>query len=329
MRTRIDLFAFVIALASSAVSTADESREPIDNRPTATAECPSETTTQPTERAPVALNQKETVFLDVPGKRLLLHSEVVLREGLLEMLCCIKRTKEHEAILSLDAKAYVVHAGLLALGAKSGTTARYAPEFQPATGQIIDIFLHWEDKDGTPHRVSAGHWIRNAVHRYFVANLEELPAGVKIPKNSELRFDERHQELTWYGPMTESQRDELLSLSENQGFRDAIRSFYGKTRRVNLEANWVFAGSGYYVDDKTGQRAYQAEGGDLICVANFPTATLDLGFESSASGEENLLFEADTERIPPLGTKVIIELVPRFQNRLNLQKRSPKKPVKD
>ena len=43
--------------------------------------------------------------------------------------------------------------------------------------------------------------------------------------------------------------------------------------------------------------------GDLICVSNFPTATLDLPIESSQSNEA-LLFEAFTGRVPPRGTQV-------------------------
>src|SRR5690348_10825294 len=70
---------------------------------------------------PQPLNKSGTVLVDAKGKRLLLKSEVVLREGMLEMLACIKRTKEHEAILAVDAKAQLVHAGLLALDAEAGS----------------------------------------------------------------------------------------------------------------------------------------------------------------------------------------------------------------
>ena len=89
----------------------------------------------------IPLNKGETVLLDAKGKKLLLKSEVVLREGLLELLVCLKRTKEHESILSVDAPAQIIHAGLLALGAKQGSPVRWQPEFQAATGQPIDIFL--------------------------------------------------------------------------------------------------------------------------------------------------------------------------------------------
>jgi hypothetical protein len=74
---------------------------------------------------------------------------------------------------------------------------------------------------------------------------------------------------------------------------------------------WVFAGSGFWTDEQSGQRHYQADSGDLICVSNFPSATLDLPIESSGANSA-LLFAAFTERIPPLGTKVRLVLAPRL-----------------
>ena len=70
-----------------------------------------------------------------------------------------------------------------------------------------------------------------------------------------------------------------------------------------LDADWVFAGSSFWTDPADGREYYQADGGDLICVSNFPTATLDLPVESSQSNEA-LLFEAFAGRVPPRDTAV-------------------------
>src|SRR3989442_980811 len=102
-------------------------------------------------KEPVPLNMQETVLLDVPGKRLLLKTRVVLREGLLEMLCCLKQTKEHESILAIESEAYVIHAGLLALGAKPGSPVKFQPEYMPPTGTRIRLFCQWTDSVGKPH----------------------------------------------------------------------------------------------------------------------------------------------------------------------------------
>ena len=255
------------------------------------------------------LNKEGTVLLDTAGKRLILKGEVCLREGLLEMLACLKQTKEHEAILRVETKAQVVHAGLLALGAESGQPVQFIPDYQPATGQQIDIFLNWTDKDGKPQREPAQTWVRNATRRYFVEKLDKLPQGVPIEDRTELRYDEKNKELFWYGPMTAEQRDTWLKPTEDAAYRKAVNSIFDRTQIRPMTANWVFAGSGFTTDEKTGKKYYNAESGDLICVANFTTATLDLAISSSASNE-GLDYEAWTERIPPVGTPVEIELIP-------------------
>lgn len=258
----------------------------------------------------IPLNKNVTVLLDKAGNRVILRAEVALREGTLEQLCCLKMTKEHESILSLDAKAQAVHAALLALGAKQGTPVRFTEEkTHPPTGQRIDIFLNWTDGQGKSQRAPAQSWIRHATRRFWSVGMEMLPPGVKLPKDSELRYDAKLKELSWYGAMTVKQRDEFLALTDNNVFRKAIGFFYDKGVSREMKADWVFAGSGFYRDEDTKKERYLAEDGDLICVANFSTATLDLSVESSAQGE-GLLFEAWTEKIPPKGTAVTIELIP-------------------
>jgi hypothetical protein len=263
----------------------------------------------------VALNPNRTVLLDREGKRLLVKTHVVLREGLLEMLCCPAQTKEHEAILAVAARANVIHAGLVALGAKPGAPVQYRPEFKPPTGQPIDIFLQWTDPQGKPHRVRAQEWIRYATHRMYVAPFEKLPAGLTLPERDDdlpIRFHPKFKELTWFGPMSPAQRDKLLSLSPDDAYQKAIRKFFAEGQFRQLDAGWVFAGSAFYVDPQTGEKSYLAEGGDLICVSNFPSAMLDLSVKSTDKQDEGLLFEPWTERVPPKGTEVTMELIPIF-----------------
>jgi hypothetical protein len=263
----------------------------------------------------IALNRNGTVLLDREGKRVLVKTHVVLREGLLEMLCCPAQTKEHESILAVDARAYVIHAGLVALGAKPGGPVQTRPQFKPPFGQPIDIFLQWTDAGGKPHRVRAQEWIRNATHRMYVAAFEKLPAGLTLPDRDDewpIRYHPKFKELTWFGPMSTAQRDKLLSLSQDAAYQKAIRTFFADGQSKQLEAGWVFVGSGYYVDEKTGERSYLAEGGDLICVSNFPSAMLDLSVKSTDKQDEGLMFEPWTERVPPKGTEVTMELVPVF-----------------
>jgi hypothetical protein len=272
----------------------------------------TETKQQPsgakTDEAAVALNKNATVLLDKRGNRVLLKTHVALREGALEMLCCPKGTKEHESILSLDAKAYVIHTALLALDAKPGKPVHVDAEYHPPTGQKIDIFLNWTDDNGMAHRVPARSWVRQA-KRVRMIRMEQLPAGLKLPKNSELKYDNKLKELTWYGPMTAEQKADFLALSNDKSFRAAIDTFFEQSQPRELDADWVFAGSGIYKDEDTGKEYYLAEDGDLICVANFASATIDVAVNSSAETND-LNFEAFTERIPPRETPVTVELIP-------------------
>jgi len=261
---------------------------------------------------PTPLNKAGTVLVDLKGKRLLVKSEVALREGLLEMLLCLKQTKEHESILSVDARAQVIHAGLISLGAEPGSPAKFVPEYKAATGQPLNIFLTWTDANGKLHRDPAQSWVRHATRRYFIQKLEAFPKGLKLPADSDLKWDDKHKEVLWYGPMTEAQRDSLLKLTADPGFKAAIKTIFDQSQIRQMDAQWVFAGSGFNVDSATGEKYYLAEAGDVICVANFATATIDLSIESSATND-GLMFEAYTERIPPVGTKVTIELVPVFK----------------
>lgn len=77
-----------------------------------------------------------------------------------------------------------------------------------------------------------------------------------------------------------------------------------------LDRPWIFAGSGFWTDPNSGEKHYQAESGDLICVSNFSSATLDVSLKSSSSNDA-LVFEAYTDRIPPKGTPVTVLLTPQ------------------
>ena len=88
--------------------------------------------------------------------------------------------------------------------------------------------------------------------------------------------------------MSDTQRDEMLKLSKDTQFQKAIKAIHAQTQIRQLDAKWVFAGSG------------------------FTTATLDLAIESSATND-TLMFEAFTERMPPVGSAVTMELVPVFK----------------
>lgn len=120
-----------------------------------------------------ALNEEKTLFLELapdpkePSKkkpiRVLLVSEVCLREGPLEVLLCRKDTKEHEAILRTDLDARYIHAALIAAGGKPGTPVRFVnekaePDYRPASGTTIEVDVSYL-RDGKQQTHPAQEWI--------------------------------------------------------------------------------------------------------------------------------------------------------------------------
>jgi hypothetical protein len=81
-----------------------------------------------------------------------------------------------------------------------------------------------------------------------------------------------------------------------------------------LEHNWIFGGSQFWKEPGTDRELYLAEDGDLICVSNFTTATLDVPIKSSAEAE-HVLFVANTPEIPALKTRVRLVLTPLLKDK--------------
>ena len=107
------------------------------------------------------LTPQYEVWIDTKQKQVVMNGIVVLRAGPLELFACLKHTKEHEAIIACETKAYVVHAALLACGATTGNPAKFLPEFKPASGMEVDVLVSWKDEKGESHEMDARKWIRN------------------------------------------------------------------------------------------------------------------------------------------------------------------------
>jgi hypothetical protein len=99
------------------------------------------------------------------SKRVMFVAEVCLRGNvMLEVFCCKKNTKEHEAIVSVDLDARLIHAALLAAGAESGKPVQFVnqktleAEYKPASGQRIGVTVCYRQGD-TVHTARAQDWI--------------------------------------------------------------------------------------------------------------------------------------------------------------------------
>lgn len=192
----------------------------------------------------VQLSAKDPIWVDMKRKIVVLDGEIVLREGALEVFVCMQGTKEHESIIAVPIASHIVHAALLAVGAKPGTPVSWDPEYEPATGPTIDVLVQWKDEAGKLQIRRGKDWVR----------------------------DNRSQQ--------------------------------------GMKYDWIFPGSYFWVDERDGKQIYAADGGELICVSNFRSAMMDVPVKSS-DDNTNLYFEAFTERIPPVGTKVRLFLIPQ------------------
>jgi hypothetical protein len=104
---------------------------------------------------------------------------------------------------------------------------------------------------------------------------------------------------------------ELQWQQDGKTFRSDARQWVKDEKaKAPLAIDWVFAGSEFYEDPVTQKKVYAADQGDLITVANFGSAILDLPIASSANDSDRGFF-TNTEKIPPLGTEVFVTLRPR------------------
>ncbi len=73
----------------------------------------------------------------------------------------------------------------------------------------------------------------------------------------------------------------------------------------DLDTDWVFGGSRFLADPDDARKPpyYLANQGDVICLCNMDTAMLDLPVASPKALDARV-WEANTERIPPLDAKV-------------------------
>lgn len=190
----------------------------------------------------VRLDPKQPVWADSQNKHVVMQGEVCKAGYPLEFFATYSN-RSYEAVVAVNVKPSIVHAGLLAVGAKPGRPAQFQPKFVPPTGTEVAIEVRWKDKQGHVKSSPAQDWIRNI-----------------------------------------------------------------KTKKA-LDCNWVFAGSSFITDETTGQKYYQADSGELICVLSLPSAMLDLPILSYGAIESRM-FEAFEEHLPPPGTPITILLKP-------------------
>jgi hypothetical protein len=109
----------------------------------------------------------KTLYLETrpdKSRRVLLVAEVCLREGPLEVLLCKNGTKEHEAIIRTAVDARLIHAALVAAGAKPGSPVQFVnpktneEDYKPASGSEVKVLVHYR-KGGKLYTHPAQEWV--------------------------------------------------------------------------------------------------------------------------------------------------------------------------
>jgi hypothetical protein len=100
------------------------------------------------------------IWLDVKQKQVVLMGETCQADYPLEFFATL-HGREYEAIVVVDAKPRLVHAGLLAVGASPGHPASYEPTYGPPSGTEVAILVRWKDKGGRRQEARAQDWIRD------------------------------------------------------------------------------------------------------------------------------------------------------------------------
>lgn len=186
---------------------------------------------------------KHEIWIDFESRQVITGGNICLQAGQLEVFACPRHTKEHEAIISVNALASELHAGLLAIKSEPGEPVKWAEQYQKATGPVIKIDVIWKAEDGKVVTLPAQELVRNT-----------------------------------------------------------------KTGKAMTE-DWVFGGSQEFRDEETGHTFYYGDSGEMVCLSNFSTATMDVPVQSS-DANEGLLFEANPDVVPQVNTKVYMVFKP-------------------
>lgn len=96
---------------------------------------------------------------DLRARRVIMDGRIALASGMVELLACVRGTKDYESVVALDCQPYDLHLGLLALGLKPGrpVPGAVAP-FQIDGGQgggrqgpagpPVVVWVQWKDARG-------------------------------------------------------------------------------------------------------------------------------------------------------------------------------------
>jgi hypothetical protein len=129
------------------------------------------------------LDKVQPVWIDKTQKQVVLQGETCKAQYLLEFFATLP-DRGYESVVTVRVKPSIVHAGLLAVGAKPGSPAQFRPKYVPPSGTEVAIEVRWKDKQGTLQKAPAQQWIRN-VKTKKAMDVNWVFAGSSIYKDEE------------------------------------------------------------------------------------------------------------------------------------------------
>ncbi len=232
-------------------------------------------------RAPVKL---PGMLIDLQKKCVDLEATICLDHGFLELVACTKGSKEHESIVSINARPMHVHTALLLLGATNGNPAMRKPVNEektrwvhlPPRGDLIDVFLVVKNSDD---------------------KLVERPISDFISRSKD-RIDEN-------GLVDDHPKDDKTDKADK------------------FPHTFLFAGSHLHDAKNNGPRQYLADqSGHVISIATFGDELLCLPFHQSKENG-SLTWRVDPTHLPKVGTKVTLRLRPQAKPAVKTDKAPP------
>jgi hypothetical protein len=106
------------------------------------------------------LDPKLPVWIDNQHKQVVFLAASCRADWPLEFFATL-RDRSYESVVVTDVRPSLIHAGLLAVGAKPGKPVQFEPNYAPPSGTQVDIEVRWKDKQGKVQKAPAQQWIRN------------------------------------------------------------------------------------------------------------------------------------------------------------------------
>lgn len=180
----------------------------------------------------------ESLWFDPANRELVILAQVVLREGPLEHLLCLRGTKEHEAILATAAEARAIHAGLLLTKAEPGHSVRFEPKFEPPTGSKIKIQITWTDDKNQEKSADAKTWVKN-LKKDQPIEIDWVFGGsmiVEDPRTKKPFYTAAEGDYFTVANFSSA----ILDLPVPSSASDAERQFVAFTQNIAPQGTWVY-----------------------------------------------------------------------------------------